>query len=295
MIDTQAMCPSGFGCRDGQCILQCVGGEMPCPPGYKCVNQFCVPQRCQGVTCPAGERCDENTGMLRRPLHGRHLHPSPKTCIAGRCLDCNDPLLACTAPQICVAGRCQTDPCLNINCPSGQYCDDGACKDLCVPGKCSDKERCVAGLCQPDPCWNVPCAQGQFCNPAHGQVRDRSLPGDPVRRGHDVRAADQHLQARSLQDHRVPERLLDLQGDGGRHRHLHRRQRQVRAGQRHRRQKGGGNAGCSCAVGDQRLRRAARPAPRPRRLLRPPPPPPLVRSSPLAPRARGRRAVGLGG
>ena len=32
MIDTAAQCPSGFGCRDGQCILQCTGGEMPCPP-----------------------------------------------------------------------------------------------------------------------------------------------------------------------------------------------------------------------------------------------------------------------
>ena len=97
MIDTQAMCPSGFGCRDGQCILQCVGGEMPCPPGYKCVNQFCVPQRCQGITCPAGERCDENSGMCVDLCSGVTCI-QPKTCIAGRCLDCNDPQLACTAP-----------------------------------------------------------------------------------------------------------------------------------------------------------------------------------------------------
>jgi len=175
MIDTQAMCPSGFGCRDGQCILQCIGGEMPCPPGYKCVNQFCVPQRCQGVTCPSGERCDENTGSCVDLCTGVSC-ADPKTCVAGRCIDCNDPQLACMAPQICVAGRCQDDPCRNKSCPSGQYCDAGACKDLCVPGKCGDQERCIAGLCQPDPCWNVPCAQGQFCNPLTAKCENDRCP-----------------------------------------------------------------------------------------------------------------------
>jgi MYXO-CTERM domain-containing protein len=175
MIDSQAMCPSGFGCRDGQCILQCSGGEMPCPPGYKCVNQFCVPQRCQGVTCPSGERCDENTGSCVDLCSGVSC-TNPKICVAGRCIDCNDPQLACTAPQICIAGRCQDDPCLNKTCPSGQYCDDGACKDLCVPGKCGDKERCIAGLCQSDPCWNVACGQGQFCNPLTAKCESDRCP-----------------------------------------------------------------------------------------------------------------------
>jgi MYXO-CTERM domain-containing protein len=164
MIDTAAQCPSGFGCRDGQCILQCTGGEMPCPPGYKCVNQFCVPQRCQGITCPSGERCDENTGQCVDLCAGVTCL-DPKTCVSGRCIDCNDPLLACTMPQICIGGRCKTDPCLGVTCPTGLYCDAGTCKDLCVPGKCGDQERCVAGSCQPDPCWNVVCAMGQFCNP----------------------------------------------------------------------------------------------------------------------------------
>src|SRR4029078_1305561 len=95
MIDRAAHRLSGFGCRDGQCILQCVGGEMPCPPGYKCVNQFCVPQKCQGIVCPAGERCDETSGMCVDLCSGVTCI-QPKTCIAGRCLDCNDPQLACT-------------------------------------------------------------------------------------------------------------------------------------------------------------------------------------------------------
>jgi len=165
MTDSMAQCPSGFGCRDGQCILQCIGGEFPCPSGYKCVNGFCVPQRCQNVSCPSGERCDENTGSCVDLCAGVTC-VQPKTCVSGRCIDCNDPALACTAPELCIAGRCQLDPCMNVNCPTGQYCDAGSCKDLCVPGRCGANERCVAGLCQPDSCANVPCPDGWFCNPA---------------------------------------------------------------------------------------------------------------------------------
>jgi MYXO-CTERM domain-containing protein len=171
MIDTAGMCPSGFGCRDGQCTLQCVGGEFPCPAGYKCVNQFCVPQRCASVTCPSGQKCDENTGTCVDACQGV-VCPAPTICVAAgltpRCIDCNDPSLACTAPQICVAGKCQDDPCLNVNCASGQYCDNGTCKDLCIPGKCAAGERCVAGNCITDPCSNVPCGDKQFCNPQTG-------------------------------------------------------------------------------------------------------------------------------
>jgi MYXO-CTERM domain-containing protein len=97
----------------------------------------------------------------------------PKQCVASgltpRCIDCNDPSLACTAPQICVAGKCQNDPCLNVKCGTGQFCDGGTCKDLCVPGKCGDGQRCVAGNCQPDLCFNVPCQDKQFCNPMTGK------------------------------------------------------------------------------------------------------------------------------
>jgi MYXO-CTERM domain-containing protein len=168
MVDTSAQCPSGFGCRDGQCIRQCMGGEMPCPPGYKCENQFCVPQRCQGVVCPSGQKCDESNGLCVDLCAGV-MCPQPKTCVPSgttyRCIDCNDPLLACSSPEICVAGRCQVDKCLGKVCPVGQYCDDGACRELCVPGKCGPQERCIAGNCSPDPCWDVACVETQFCNP----------------------------------------------------------------------------------------------------------------------------------
>jgi len=164
IVDTSAQCPSGFGCRDGQCIKQCVAGEMPCPAGYKCVNEFCVPLRCQGKVCGPGMKCDEDTGECV-DLCAKVSCNFPKTCVSGRCIDCNDPELACTNPaDICLMGSCQKDPCLGINCEPGTYCDKGICKDLCVPGKCAQGQRCVAGQCEDDICSNVPCPMGQFCN-----------------------------------------------------------------------------------------------------------------------------------
>jgi MYXO-CTERM domain-containing protein len=168
IIDTGAKCPNGFGCKDGQCAIQCTGGEFPCPSGYKCVNDFCVPQRCAGKTCPAGQKCDENTGGCVDLCSGVSCN-LPKTCVAGRCIDCNDPALACPSDKICVGGACITDPCKGVSCPAGSYCDQGACKDLCFPGKCPESQRCVAGQCLTDTCANVACLQGQFCSQATGQ------------------------------------------------------------------------------------------------------------------------------
>jgi MYXO-CTERM domain-containing protein len=164
MIDTAAQCPSGFACRDGQCILQCAGGEFPCPSGHKCVNNFCVPQLCATVSCGPGQRCDESTGRCVDLCMGVNC-VAPKICVSGRCLDCNDPSLACSPPETCIAGVCQVDPCMNKHCDTGTYCDNGSCKELCVPSKCGTQERCVAGECQPNPCWNVGCPEGLFCNP----------------------------------------------------------------------------------------------------------------------------------
>src|SRR6266545_3454070 len=171
MTDMQAKCPSGFGCKDGQCARQCAGGEFPCPAGYKCVNDFCVPQRCAGVTCPSTQKCDEATGSCVDLCNGV-MCPSPKSCMQGRCLDCNDPELACTGGKICVAGVCQTDKCKSLSCPDGTFCADGGCKDLCVPGKCPAGERCAAGQCLPDKCAQVACNQGEFCNQSSGKCEN---------------------------------------------------------------------------------------------------------------------------
>jgi MYXO-CTERM domain-containing protein len=167
MTDISAKCPSGFACRNGQCSLQCVGGEFSCPAGYKCVSEFCVPQRCANVTCDADQKCDEATGSCVSRCQGVTC-ASPKVCVLGRCLDCNDPSMACTAPEICVGGICKTDKCTDVSCPSDKYCADGVCVDLCIPGRCGKGERCAAGKCKPDVCDGKICSASEFCNPDTG-------------------------------------------------------------------------------------------------------------------------------
>ena len=167
MIDTQAQCPSSFACMDGQCTLQCGSGEFPCPAGHKCVNGFCIPQRCASVTCPSGTKCDEATGSCVDLCAGVNC-TLPAICIQGRCADCNDPALACKSGQLCLAGTCKQDPCAGVTCPDGSYCANGTCTDLCVPGKCPAGQRCVAGQCMTDSCSTTACPQGQFCNQTTG-------------------------------------------------------------------------------------------------------------------------------
>ena len=252
VIDTSAQCPSGFGCRDGQCVKQCVAGEMPCPPGYKCVNQFCVPQRCQGVVCPPGEICNETTGMCGDPCMGV-MCPNPKTCVStsgvARCIDCNDPMLACTGTQICIMGTCQDDPCHGVNCTGGTYCDKGMCKDLCVPGKCAKEERCVAGQCQPDPCWNVACPAGLFCDPTTKKCETDLCPGTLCGAGMACVSQTNTCKADPCQTIHCPDDCwtckLTPDGIGTCVADSDKCQQiSITVGQ-----KGGGNAGCGCEVG----------------------------------------------
>ncbi len=165
VTDTTGNCPNGYGCKDGQCTLQCAGGEFPCSPGYKCVSNYCIPQRCASVTCPSGQQCDENTGSCVDDCAGVTC-TTPQVCMAGRCVDCYD--LGCPSGQLCVSGVCQTDKCKGVTCGNDQYCQNGTCVDLCEPGKCGTGQRCVAGACVQDLCANVYCDPSDFCNPTTG-------------------------------------------------------------------------------------------------------------------------------
>jgi MYXO-CTERM domain-containing protein len=167
-IDVNPTCPSGRGCKDGRCTLLCSPGEFPCPNGYKCVGDFCVPQRCANKVCPTDQRCDENTGDCVDVCAGV-VCADPKICQHGSCVDCYT--LGCAAGQICAAGRCTTDKCLGVTCPANQYCDDGSCVDLCTRDKCAGTDRCVAGSCIPDKCAAVGCSAHQYCDPAAGVCR----------------------------------------------------------------------------------------------------------------------------
>jgi hypothetical protein len=168
VADVNPICPSGLGCKEGRCTILCTPGEFPCPNGYKCVGDYCVPQRCAGKTCPTDQRCDENTGSCVDVCVGVVCN-SPKICQHGSCVDCYT--LGCPSGQFCNAGVCQTDKCAGVNCGANQYCDTGNCVDLCTANKCASSQRCVAGNCMSNSCATVPCSGGQFCDQTTGQCR----------------------------------------------------------------------------------------------------------------------------
>ncbi|HVY39050.1 MAG TPA: MopE-related protein [Polyangia bacterium] len=170
-VDTTGNCPGGFGCKDGQCTLQCGGGEFPCPLGYKCVDSYCIPQRCANVPpCPGGQHCEESSGQCVDNCTGVSCK-APAVCMNGICVDCDQ--LGCEAGKICVAGLCVVDKCKGVTCDANQYCKDGACEDLCLPGKCATNQSCVAGQCKDDPCAGMFCGTG-YCDSKTGScVPDR--------------------------------------------------------------------------------------------------------------------------
>jgi MYXO-CTERM domain-containing protein len=163
-VDTTGNCPNGYGCKDGACTLECSGGEFPCPPGYKCVSNYCIPQRCATVTCPSGQRCDENTGLCVDNC-ANVTCKDPAVCVIGSCVDCNQ--LGCEAGKLCVGGRCIEDKCQGVTCGANQYCQDGACQDLCNPDQCGKGQMCIANKCTDNPCAGKFCGTG-YCDSATG-------------------------------------------------------------------------------------------------------------------------------
>jgi MYXO-CTERM domain-containing protein len=168
VADTDAKCPSGFGCKEGACVIVCKPGEFPCPTGYKCAGDVCVPQRCVGVKCAAGQHCEEATGQCVDDCSGVVCN-APAVCMGGRCLDCET--LGCDPGQICFKGACQANKCANVKCGADRYCSDGKCLELCPPGKCAAGESCVAGSCVKDKCSTMACKDAEYCDPADGTCK----------------------------------------------------------------------------------------------------------------------------
>jgi hypothetical protein len=143
------LCKEGFVCDNGKCVGGCGSPEFPCDEGLVCettgrLANFCVSQKCKGVVCENGQRCDDVTG----------------TCVGG----CEG--VVCPQNMECIAGNC-IDLCASVKCPSSFVCERGACIPSCVCLPCTDESRSYCdtgtGRCIDQACAGVVCDQYLTC------------------------------------------------------------------------------------------------------------------------------------
>ncbi len=170
-------CAFGARCLQGRCALDtCRTADNPCGDDSRC-NIRCVPTRdlcagvvcgseetcflgrcaagcypapCSGITCPAGQFCDDSRGACVpiRPCAGRcdpdyacHIECRPRSNCDG---------VVCRDTELCVDGRCVPDPCAGVSCGVAALCVLGRCIDTCAcdpPCNRSARDRCVVGRC----------------------------------------------------------------------------------------------------------------------------------------------------
>jgi MYXO-CTERM domain-containing protein len=168
-IDEDAECPvPGSKCENGMCVIPCDGGEFSCPGGYTCVNGYCVPDPCLGVTCADTERCVNGTCVAKCTgvVCEDYEKCEPTT---GQCVDDSCVTKGCAEGEKCVAHKCVADPCPPGKCPSGQMCQDGICYDLCGNVECPPGQSCIKGKCTGDPCAGYPCPSNHTCKVVDGK------------------------------------------------------------------------------------------------------------------------------
>jgi MYXO-CTERM domain-containing protein len=183
LVDDGAQCGPGFACRNGVCVYDTCGPEIPCAEGFACVTGHCQLTGCgSGAACGPGEAC--NNGTCVDPNAGLRCgpgsYPAGGFCTGGACYEAG-----CPSGQVCLGGACVADACSGIicpggtfcrqgdcvqacaflSCPAGQRCDlDGACvADPCAGKTCSPTQACVNGSCVTDPCDGTGCGRGQAC------------------------------------------------------------------------------------------------------------------------------------
>ncbi len=187
-------CPRGRRCLQGNCAEDvCLAAETPCGAdrcemrcvpvrdlcaGVRCGPQEtcfagrcvsgCFPAPCSGVTCAAGQFCDDGTGVCTR------ITPCPGPCDEGfachvRCIPrspCDG--VTCASTEVCADGRCVANPCAGVTCEPGAICVAGRCTSTCgceTPCTRSPRDRCVlnrcvcARTCQAD----TPCGSDDGC------------------------------------------------------------------------------------------------------------------------------------
>jgi hypothetical protein len=175
-IDEDNPCPPNTKCIKCGCRISCKTGEFGCPKGFACVEGYCIPDVCAGVTCKADEKCV--AGQCISVCEGVTCK-NGQVCQAGVCVEDNCYGKGCPAGQICIDNKCQQHPCDGVTCGKGQYCKDGKCAPSCGVITCGEGSRCVDGQCLDDPCFGngcgneVPCVDGQCDLKCRGVVCPR--------------------------------------------------------------------------------------------------------------------------
>jgi hypothetical protein len=195
---TDANCPGGELCEDGQC-------SPPPPPctsntdcnGETCVGGFCLPE-CP-PPCDDPEFCDPDPcvppggggGGGTVPCVLDSQCPAADVCEDGVCQPPTPPCdVSCPEEFSCEGGTCvpSTPPCsTDANCPGGSACVDGTCRPTLPPctgsgcdtcrfdQDCPGGEGCVGGVCHPltppvtcttsASCPGGQACEGGFCTP----------------------------------------------------------------------------------------------------------------------------------
>jgi hypothetical protein len=171
--DEGAPCGAGQGCADGECVAQCgAPGQAECPADRLCREGLCRYVECVRTPCQFGFRCDPKRGCVDR-CEGVSC-PGGTRCENGECTSCY--LRGCAAGQVCranggAAETCVANPCAGKTCPDGLYCRDGACVRGCTGVSCNDGEVCRDGACAKDACAGRKCASGEYCDSKDGVCR----------------------------------------------------------------------------------------------------------------------------
>ena len=167
-IDEDARCPVGFLCFAGECVQRCdasgeCSGVSTCQQVYPGAD-YCHPDACAGVTCPAGTQCD---AAARRCVDPCDEVACPGGCDLGACVPATCRHLGCPPGQICRTDACVPDACAEVECGDDAFCRDGACVPACRRQTCGMGQRCFDGACVDDPCGGR-CIRGQVCDPTDG-------------------------------------------------------------------------------------------------------------------------------
>ncbi len=168
--DEDALCPGGQGCADGECVARCgEAGQGDCPSDRLCREGLCRYVECVRTPCEAGFRCDPKRGCIDR-CEGVSC-PGGTRCENGECTSCF--LRGCENGQVCrrtgaAEETCVANPCAGKTCADGTYCRDGACVISCNGVACESGELCRDGVCAKDACAGRRCGAGEYCSPQDG-------------------------------------------------------------------------------------------------------------------------------